>query len=65
VVRSPRPRFTVPLAVVLAAFGLWAVLPLAATPQEEATLRDRIERGRERERQLSGAIAELDGLLAS
>jgi peptidoglycan hydrolase CwlO-like protein len=64
VVRSPRPRLTVPLAVVLAALGLWAVLPLAATPQEESTLRDRIERGRERERHLSGAIAELDGLLA-
>jgi septal ring factor EnvC (AmiA/AmiB activator) len=64
VVRSPRPRITVPLAVVLAALGLWAVLPLPATPQDEDSLRDRIERGRDRERELSGAIAELDGVIA-
>jgi peptidoglycan hydrolase CwlO-like protein len=61
---SLRPRLTVPLAVVLAALGLWAVLPLAATPQDESSLRNRIDRSREHERQLSGAIAELDGMLA-
>jgi peptidoglycan hydrolase CwlO-like protein len=64
VVRSPRPLLIVPLAVVLAAFGLWTLLPLPATPQSESTLRDRIERGRERERALSGAVAELDRMLA-
>ena len=63
-VRSLRPRLIAPLAVVLAALGLWTLLPLSATPQDESTLRDRIERGRERERQLSGAIADLDALLA-
>jgi septal ring factor EnvC (AmiA/AmiB activator) len=40
------------------------VLPVPAGSQSESTLRDRIERGRERERALSGALAELDGLLA-
>jgi peptidoglycan hydrolase CwlO-like protein len=41
-----------------------AALPVAASPQSESGLRSRIERTRERERALSGAIARLDQMLA-
>jgi peptidoglycan hydrolase CwlO-like protein len=52
------------LAAAFGLLGLWAVLPVPASSQSESSLRDQIERGRERERALSGSIAELDRLLA-
>jgi peptidoglycan hydrolase CwlO-like protein len=61
---SLRVRATAPIAVVLALAGAWAALPLPARSQSEDELRSRIERGRDRERALSGALAELDRLLA-
>jgi peptidoglycan hydrolase CwlO-like protein len=63
VAASLRVRSTLPVVVVLALLGLWAVLPLPAASQSESELRQRIERGRERERALSNAVAELDRLL--
>ena len=50
--------------VVVSALALWALLPVPATSQDESTLRGKIERGRERERTLSGAVGRLDTLLA-
>ena len=41
----------------------WAALPAGAPAQSESALRDRIERGRERERTLSGAVARLGALV--
>jgi peptidoglycan hydrolase CwlO-like protein len=63
-VARPLPvRSTVLVALVLALAG--AALPLsAARSQSEDELRSRIERGREREQQLSGAVAQLDRMLA-
>jgi peptidoglycan hydrolase CwlO-like protein len=43
---------------------LWAGLPARAPAQSGSTLRDRIERGRERERALSRAVARLTELIA-
>jgi peptidoglycan hydrolase CwlO-like protein len=56
-----RCRLTAALLAVLAAC---AALPVAASSQSESDLRSRIERGREHERALSGAVARLDGMLA-
>jgi len=50
--------------VLLAALLLWAWLPASAPAQGESTLRERIERSREREHRLSGAVARLDALMA-
>jgi peptidoglycan hydrolase CwlO-like protein len=50
--------------MLAAVLGLWVVMPAPARSQSESGLRDRIEQGRERERELSRAIGELDGLLA-
>jgi len=61
---SPRLRWTVPLVVASGLLGLWALLPVPASSQSESSLRDKIAHGRERERALSGAVAELDRLLA-
>jgi peptidoglycan hydrolase CwlO-like protein len=58
---SPRVRLT---ASILALLAVWAVMPLPAASQSESQLRSRIERGRERERALAGAVARLDALLA-
>jgi septal ring factor EnvC (AmiA/AmiB activator) len=60
----PSWRRVRPAGLILAVLALWAVLPMPASSQDESTLRGRIERGRERERQLSGAIGRLDDLLA-
>src|SRR5215212_1919156 len=62
--RSPSYRRTACLAVALGLLGPWALLPVPASGQSESTLRDRIERSREREGALSGAIAALDRMLA-
>jgi peptidoglycan hydrolase CwlO-like protein len=43
--------------------SLWAGLPAPAPAQSESSLRNRIERGRERERALSGAVARLGALV--
>src|SRR5215207_487388 len=56
-----RFRYTI---AILAVLMLWAGLPARAPAQSEPTLRDRIERGRERERALSGAVARLTELIA-
>jgi septal ring factor EnvC (AmiA/AmiB activator) len=58
---SLRLRWTVPFA---AALVLWALLPLPAASQDESSLRNRIESGRERERALAGAVERLDRLIA-
>src|SRR5688572_4672072 len=50
--------------VVVSALALWALLPMPASSQDESTLRGKIERGRERERTLTGAVGRLDTLLA-
>ena len=50
--------------VVISALALWAWLPVPAKSQDESTLRNRIERSRDKERSLSGAVARLDALLA-
>jgi peptidoglycan hydrolase CwlO-like protein len=42
----------------------WAGLSVRAPAQSESTLRDRIERSRDRERELSGAVARLGALVA-
>ncbi|HWM09545.1 MAG TPA: transglycosylase family protein [Solirubrobacteraceae bacterium] len=52
-------RAAIALAVLLAC----ASLPTAAAAQGESALRDRIERGRERERSLSGAVARLGSMV--
>jgi septal ring factor EnvC (AmiA/AmiB activator) len=59
-----RPHRTVPLGLLLAALTLWAVLPLPAASQDEGALRERIERGEQRERRLGGAVERLDALVA-
>ena len=43
--------------VVISALALWAWLPVPASSQDESTLRGRIERSRDQERSLSGAVA--------
>ena len=53
-----------PAGVIVAVLALWAALPMPASSQDEGTLRDRIQQGKEREQALSGAIARLDDLLA-
>jgi septal ring factor EnvC (AmiA/AmiB activator) len=53
-----------PAGLILAVLALWAVLPVPAVSQSEQTLRGRIQHSREREHALSGAIAQLDALLA-
>jgi peptidoglycan hydrolase CwlO-like protein len=57
-------RRWVPAGLFLAVIALWAVLPLPAVSQDEGSLRDKIERSRAREQQLSGAVARLSDLLA-
>jgi len=49
---------------LLALLGAWAGLPALAPGQSGSTLREQIERSRERERELSGAVARLDALIA-
>ena len=57
--------FVVFLLIVLTAGAGWALSPLPArSAPGEGTLRERIERGRERERSLSGAVARLGQLVA-
>jgi septal ring factor EnvC (AmiA/AmiB activator) len=53
-----------PAGVIVAVLALWAALPMPASSQDEGTLRDRIQQGKDREQALSGAIARLDDLLA-
>ena len=53
-----------PAGVIVAVLALWAALPMPASSQDEGTLRDRIQQGKEREQALAGAIARLDDLLA-
>ncbi len=53
-----------PAGVIVAVLALWAALPMPASSQDEGTLRDRIQQGKQREQTLSGAIARLDDLLA-
>jgi septal ring factor EnvC (AmiA/AmiB activator) len=53
-----------PAGVIVAVLALWAALPMPASSQDEGTLRDRIQQGKEREQALSGAIGRLDDLLA-
>jgi septal ring factor EnvC (AmiA/AmiB activator) len=50
--------------VVVSALALWAWLPVPASSQDESALRGKIERSRDRERALSGAVSRLDALLA-
>ena len=50
--------------MLLAALGLWAVVPLPASSQGEQSLRERIDRSERRERQLGGAVERLDRLVA-
>jgi septal ring factor EnvC (AmiA/AmiB activator) len=49
-------------AAVLAALALCALLPASAAGQSESSLRSQIERSRDRERVLSGAVARLGEL---
>ena len=53
-----------PAGLFLAVLALWVLNPLSALSQDESTLRDRIDRSRAREQQLSGAVARLGDLLA-
>jgi peptidoglycan hydrolase CwlO-like protein len=53
-----------PAGLIVAVLALWAVLPVPAISQDESTLRNRIERSKAREQQLSGAVARLSDLLA-
>jgi septal ring factor EnvC (AmiA/AmiB activator) len=53
-----------PVGLIVAVLALWGALPTPASSQDEGTLRNRIQQGKERERALSGAIARLDDLLA-
>ncbi len=57
-------RRWVPAGLFLAVIALWAVLPLPAVSQDEGSLRNKIDRSRAREQQLSGAVAGLSDLLA-
>jgi septal ring factor EnvC (AmiA/AmiB activator) len=57
-------RRWVPAGLFLAVIALWAVLPLPAVSQDEGSLRNKIDRSRAREQQLSGAVARLSDLLA-
>ncbi len=57
-------RRWVPAGLFLAVIALWAVLPMPAVSQDEGTLRNKIDRSRAREQQLSGAVARLSDLLA-
>ena len=52
-----------PAGLIVAVLALWAVLPVPAISQDEGSLRDRIERSKAREQQLSGAVARLGDLL--
>ena len=56
-----RLRFTLALLAVLCASAGWSA---RAPAQSESALRDRIERSRAHERELSGAVARLDALIA-
>lgn len=56
-----RFRYAIAILVMLT---LWAGLPVGASAQSESTLHDRIERGREHERVLSGAVARLSTLIS-
>lgn len=58
--RLPRHGWTITLVAVI---GLWAAVPVPTWAQGETSLRDQIEQRRERERGLSRAISDLDGLL--
>jgi septal ring factor EnvC (AmiA/AmiB activator) len=49
---------------VLAVLVSCALLPVAAAAQSESSLRSRIERSRDRERALSGAVAQLSSMVA-
>ncbi len=49
---------------LLAVLVVGAVAPAAAAAQSESSLRSRIERSRDRERALSGAVAQLSGMVA-
>src|SRR5215211_7345234 len=49
--------------LLLAILALLGVLAVPAIPQDEGALRDRIERSKAREQQLSGAVARLGDLL--
>src|ERR1044072_7962480 len=53
-----------PAGLFLAVLALWVLNPLSALSQDESTLRDRIDRSRAREQQLSRAVAPLTDLLA-
>ena len=57
-------RRWVPAGLFLAVIALWAVLPMPAVSQDEGSLRNKIDRSRAREQQLSGAVAQLSDLLA-
>src|SRR3954452_18229711 len=57
-------RRWVPAGLFLAVIALWAVLPMPAVSQDEGSLRNKIDRSRAREQQLSGAVARLSDLLA-
>src|ERR1051325_9458861 len=57
-------RRWVPAGLFLAVIVLWAVLPLPAVSQDEGTLRNKIDRSKAREQQLSGAVARLSDLLS-
>jgi septal ring factor EnvC (AmiA/AmiB activator) len=50
--------------VLLAALAVCALLPAHAAAQSESSLRSRIERSRDRERALSGAVAQLGTMVA-
>jgi peptidoglycan hydrolase CwlO-like protein len=49
---------------VVSALALWAWGPVPASSQDESSLRGKIERSREQERKLSGAVVRLDALVA-
>jgi septal ring factor EnvC (AmiA/AmiB activator) len=49
---------------LLAVLVVGAVAPATAAAQSESSLRSRIERSRDRERALSGAVAQLSGMVA-
>src|SRR3954469_24698687 len=57
-------RRWVPAGLFLAVIALWAVLPMPAVSQDEGSLRNKIDRSRAREQQLSGAVARLSDRLA-
>src|ERR1044072_8898637 len=53
-----------PAGLLLAVLALWALNPLSALSQDESSLRNKIDRSRAQEQQLSGAVAQLSDLLA-